>query len=50
MRYVVETESGRLWGPFKSAESADRWAKAELTHAGHGVYNAYKIRLLHPSR
>ena len=50
MKYVIESEAGRLWGPFKSAASADRWAKATLAHVRRGVLNAYKIRVLHPSR
>lgn len=49
IRYAVETQAGRLWGPFKSAASADKWAKANLQD-DQGTRNAYKIRPLHPSR
>ena len=50
MRYIIETQVGRLWGPFTSAAKAERWAKKNLTNGLNHQLNAFKIRPIHQSR
>jgi len=46
--YVVETEAGRLWGPFGTVAAANKWAQENLSHESKSILNAYKIHVLYP--
>lgn len=46
VKYVLEAESGRLYGPFKSAATASHYGNTKLVSSGNRV-NAYKVRPLH---
>jgi len=50
MKFVIETEAGRLWGPFKTAARAAKWAHKKLARGPNNVVNAFKIRPLHRPR
>jgi hypothetical protein len=46
MQYAVMIDTGRMWGPFKTAEAATKWADRSLGRAVNWVVKP----LLDPKR